>query len=225
MDNSTTHNKTKPLCSICNIKEFIYTCPKCKNIKYCSLVCFSKHKELVNNHEINVEINVNKENKIEEKNIDRSENEKEDIEIEESSSQSEDENDEEFEPLENEEDSEGEFEEDSEGENVKAIRKEPIDNSKVSKFSESLSYYKKVNDEQFQKLDNSKYINNVITVKRLQQLILEIDQQPSDQDRIELLQKYRKKLPEFNDFILKVLATIDNLDSLTIDEDGNLIKK
>ncbi|KAM9963879.1 hypothetical protein ACTFIW_005520 [Dictyostelium discoideum] len=234
MENNLTVNPN-PLCSICNIKKFIYSCPKCKNIKYCSLICFSKHKELVNNHETPVEININKEeNKKDDTILDN------DIKMDEpklspteiesksssdsSSSENENEDEEEGDEDEEEEEEEEESGEESEDEKVK-IRKEPIDNSKVSRFSESLNYFKKVSDEQFQKLDNSKYINSVITVKSLQQLIIEIDQQPSDQDKIQLLQQYRKKLPEFNEFILKVLATIGCLDSLTIDENDNLIKK
>ncbi|KAN0011679.1 hypothetical protein ACTFIU_011257 [Dictyostelium citrinum] len=189
MDNNLTKNQTKPLCSICNLKEFVYSCPKYEKI-------LDQDNESTDN----------------------------DIEMEESS-EIESKSDSSLSSSENEEDEEESQEsEESEDEKVK-IRKEPIDNSKVSRFSESLSYFKKVTDEQFQKLDNSKYINSVITVKSLQQLILEIDQQPTDQDRIQLLQQYRKKLPEFNEFILKVLATIDSLDSLTIDESGNLIKK
>ncbi|KAM9959892.1 hypothetical protein ACTFIR_000993 [Dictyostelium discoideum] len=199
----------------------------------CSILCFSKHKELVNNHETPVEININKEeNKKDDTILDN------DIKMDEpklspteiesksssDSSSSENENEDEEEGDEEEEEEEEESGEESEDEKVK-IRKEPIDNSKVSRFSESLNYFKKVSDEQFQKLDNSKYINSVITVRSLQQLIIEIDQQPSDQDKIQLLQQYRKKLPEFNEFILKVLATIGCLDSLTIDENDNLIKK
>ncbi|KAM9998467.1 hypothetical protein ACTFIY_008107 [Dictyostelium cf. discoideum] len=199
----------------------------------CSLICFSKHKELVNNHEIPVEININKEENKKDDNkldndikMDESKSLPSEIESKsnsDSSSSSENEDEEEDEEEEDDEEEE-ESGEESEDEKVK-IRKEPIDNSKVSRFSESLNYFKKVTDEQFQKLDNSKYINSVITVKSLQQLILEIDQQPSDQDKIQLLQQYRKKLPEFNEFILKVLATIGCLDSLTIDENDNLIKK
>eukprot|EP00117_Sycon_ciliatum_P036707 scpid20919/ scgid27595/ Zinc finger HIT domain-containing protein 2 len=37
--------KKKPLCGICNVKEFRYTCPKC-NVPYCSVDCYKNESHL-----------------------------------------------------------------------------------------------------------------------------------------------------------------------------------
>ncbi|KAJ3826064.1 hypothetical protein EV361DRAFT_1023783 [Lentinula raphanica] len=40
---SNSNSESKPLCKICNARDAIYTCPRCK-IKTCSLPCSSNHK-------------------------------------------------------------------------------------------------------------------------------------------------------------------------------------
>ncbi|EGC39378.1 hypothetical protein DICPUDRAFT_86105 [Dictyostelium purpureum] len=221
------------LCSICSTNESKYVCPKCRIVKYCSVNCFTKHKEqshpensapkttkTTNNRVNTSDDNNNNNNNTTNHNEIVNRTDEELYNSDNSSSESD-----------NSVESSSENETDNESDSEMEIeqppppQKKPINEPKDSKFTESLDYFKKVSDEQFEKLSNSKYINSVITHKQLKSLILEVDEQPNDFDRIRLLQEYRKKIPEFNEFILKVLATIDCLDTLTIDNDGNLIKK
>ncbi|EFA82920.1 hypothetical protein PPL_03698 [Heterostelium album PN500] len=89
----------------------------------------------------------------------------------------------------------------------------------------SVSFYKKVSEEQFNLLDESKYIQDAIDHKELKSLILEIDSVDDESQKILLLNKYRDTIPEFNQFVLKMLATIGTLDNLTVNETGELIPK
>ncbi|KAF2071655.1 hypothetical protein CYY_007030 [Polysphondylium violaceum] len=162
------------LCSICNSNPSKYSCPKCKDIKYCSLDCSNKHKEQVNNHETTatavVEQKDNQETAL----------------------------------------------------STTTSNATTSTTSKVTEKETSLHYFKKVCDQQLELLDQSKFIQSAITHNKLKELILEIDSKESDAERIQLLTMYRKNIPEFNEFVLQVLATIGTLDNVDIDQEGNL---
>eukprot|EP01133_Synstelium_polycarpum_P016101 gene16101-19158_t len=66
-------------------------------------------------------------------------------------------------------------------------------------------------------------MQDAIIHRDLKRLILEIDSKETDEQRVQLLESYRANVPEFNEFILKMLATIGTLDNLTVDKDGNLL--
>ncbi|KYQ88609.1 hypothetical protein DLAC_11350 [Tieghemostelium lacteum] len=165
-------NNNKINCSICFVNTSKYNCPKCKNIKYCSIECSNKHKEQTNDHKNISQNNIESNNSIE---------------------------------------------------NSNKPRYSGSGNINIS--NANLAYFKQVTEEQLKKLDDSKYIQSCITHKKLKELILEVDNKTLDYDRIDLLEQYRKNIPEFNEFILKVLTTIGTLDNLSIDNNGNLIPK
>eukprot|EP01132_Coremiostelium_polycephalum_P004101 gene4101-5130_t len=190
------------LCSICNKDPSKYSCPKCPSIKYCSAACSNKHKELVNNHivEPTPEITTTTAND-DDANNNNNNTSNNDVDTKSTSTATQ--------PT-------------TSYYSSYLMSKRSGSNNQGNN---GLHFYKKVTDEQFKQLDESKYIQGLLDHKDLKKLILSIDEQPFDNDRIDLLNQYRKNIPEFNEFVLKVLATIDTLDNLSIDHDGNLISK
>ncbi|GAM20582.1 hypothetical protein SAMD00019534_037570, partial [Acytostelium subglobosum LB1] len=95
----------------------------------------------------------------------------------------------------------------------------------LSQYHQQGTFFKKVTDEQFAMLDQSTYIQTSTRHNELRQLIMEIDDIEDEQQKIQRLDHYRNTIPEFNEFVLKMLATIGSLDNLSITTDGVLTPK